>query len=113
MNDLLNKLFTNINLSDKQKVEYINSINISLAIRILESIYKVDKSLAVELAEAIKNSENNPSALQSTITELKENKQMKELINITAENVMTELLEEISKSATEEQKQQILASLSN
>jgi len=113
MNDLLNKLFKNINLSDKQKVEYINSINISLAIRILESIYKVDKSLAVKLAEAIKNSENNPSALQSIITELKENKQMKELINKTAEKVMTELLEEISKSATEEQKQQILASLSN
>jgi hypothetical protein len=113
MNDLLNKLFKNINLSDKQKVDYINSINISLAIRILESIYKVDKSLAVKLAEAIKNSENNPSALQSIITELKENKQMKELINITAEKVMTELLEEISKSATEEQKQQILASLSS
>jgi len=113
MNDLLNKLFTNINLTEEQKEEYINSINISLAIRILESIYKVDKNLAVKLAEAIKNSETDSDTLNNLLSELKENQQMKELINKTAEDILIELLENIAKSATEEQKQQILTSLSN
>lgn len=112
MNDLLSKIFSSANLTEEQKQTYINEINMNLAVRVLESTYKLDKNLAVRLAEAIKNSEQNSDSLQQIMNELKENQQMKELINKTAENVMTELLEEISKSATEEQKQQILSSLS-
>lgn len=111
MNDLLNKIFTTANLTEEQKEKYINEINLGISIRVLESIYKLDKELAVKLAEAIKNSETDPSVLNLMITKLKENPQMKEIINKTAEDVLTEFLQEIAKSATEEQKQQILASM--
>lgn len=111
MNDLLNKIFASANLPEEQKEKYINEINISISIRVLESIYKLDKELAVKLAEAIKNSETDPNALNLMITKLKENPQIKEIINKTAEDVLTEFLQVIAKSATEEQKQQILSSL--
>lgn len=111
MNDLLNKIFAGANLPEEQKEKYINEINLGISIRVLESIYKLDKELAVKLAEAIKNSETDPNALNLMITKLKENPQMKEIINKTAEDVLTEFLQEIAKSATEEQKQQILSSL--
>lgn len=113
MNDLLNKIFVSANLTEEQKEKYINEINLGISIRVLESIYKLDKELAVKLADAIKNSETDQSALNLMITKLKENSQMKEIINKTAEDVLTEFLQEIAKSTTEEQKQQILSSLSS
>lgn len=111
MNDLLNKIFAIASLTEEQKEKYINEINLSLSIRAIESIYKLNKDLAVKLAEAIKNSEKDPNALQQILTELKENPQMNEIINKTAEDVLTELFEEIAKSASEDQKQQILNSI--
>ncbi len=80
--------------------------------KILIALQHEDKDLSNTLYNKLIQYESTPDELGKFIKELSKNSEVKQKIDETTGEVLTELAEAIAESATEEQKQQILTSLS-
>lgn len=95
---------------DKQQ-KFINTFYQYLFTKILAEIDSIDPRTAQNLSYQLTNVQENPDVLNKIWDELYQNPKIKEKIDQISEEVIGELADDISQSATDSQKQQILASL--
>ena len=96
---------------DNKRQDFINTFNGYLFTRQIEAVKEVDENLAVKLSTALNDSSISDSDFDSMWEEAEANPQIKERVDKAADKAINELVDDISASATVEQKQKILESL--
>lgn len=112
MNDLLDKILLIGQLTDEEKQNFKYSFYKLLVAKTLDAIARIDSVAFVKLNDSLHQAENNPDAIQQALQDISQNPEVKEKINHVVVEVLTELADTISASATNEQKQEIVSSLS-
>ena len=102
-------------LNDDEKARFKITFYRLLISRILNEVSSIDNKAAQKLDSALifENGSYNSEEITQTLEEISKNSVIKQKIERTTEELLAELIDKISQSATEEQKQQILTSLSN
>jgi hypothetical protein len=112
MDNLLEKILSIGELTHDEKENFKSAFYKLLIVRVLDSIARIDSVAFVKLNDALQQAETQPEKIHNTLEDISQNPEVKEKINHIVVQVLTELAEVISSSATKKQRKEILASLS-
>ena len=111
LKDILLKILAIADFPNNKREEFIKTFYDYLFTKLVTELGGVDPSSAQKLASAAQNFETDPQQAEKVWREFNQDPQLKEKIDQVLNEVIGELVDDIAKSATDAQKQQILASL--
>lgn len=99
-------------LTEKEKSTFKENFYKVLVAKILQAIITVDIKEYERLNSALADTTPNEESIKKVLSEINENQVIKQKIDQSIDEVLSELVTNLDQSATVEQKQQILSSLS-
>lgn len=109
LNELLSKLLEIANYPRDQREGFVRDFYNYYFTRLIDTVGGSDPAFAQKLLYAFDHYKENPDALNALWTQMDSEPKMKEIVDRVSVEVINELIDDITKYATEEQKQQILA----
>lgn len=113
MKSILDKILDIADYPTERRLEFKESINKVLIIKIIEALSVSNPVLYQELVSAISENTSNSEKIDYIFNKISESKEDKIAVYSAIDPVLTDLVTVIAESASEDQKQQILASLPN
>lgn len=110
--EILKKILDIADFPKEKKDEFVRVFYMQIFIESLKEIEAVDAIAGQKIKDAIQN-QKNPEELQQMMNEALKNQSIKEKVDEITDEALRQLADDVSKYATDVQKQQILASLPN
>ena len=112
VDNTLKKILDTAKFPVEKHQEFINTFYQYLLAQSLKAIQETDESTAQRLADLMQKQDIDSEEVKKEWQDLLKNDKVKEKLDAVTNQVLGELADDISSSATEEEKQQILASFS-
>ncbi len=111
MEDTLVKILKIADLSQEEMEDFIETFYKTLGSRALRILITSNSSLSKDMSSALRNSKDKTKKIKLVLDKARSDTKIKENIDAAIDEVLDKLVDTIAKSATEEQKQNILAIL--
>jgi hypothetical protein len=111
MNKILDNILAISELSKEEKESFKSAFYKLVIVKTLDEIASIDSVAFVKLNDALHQADTHPEVIHHTIDEISQNPEVKEKINHIIVEVLVELADIISSSASKQQRKEILTSL--
>lgn len=109
--EILKKILEIARYPEEERADFIKVFNKYLFSRLFDDIKEIDEAASQALFNAAARENANPQDINLALEEISQNTKVKERIGTTVKDVIGELVDDIAKAATEEEKQKILTFL--
>lgn len=109
--DFLVKVLSIANFPENKRKKFIEIFYKYYFVRLIDTIGGIDPGYGQKLTTAIDNLETDPKQFETVWQELEDNAEFKQKIDEVTDEVIGYLVSDIEKSADDEQKAQILATV--
>lgn len=113
LNDLLSQVLETANYPQDRREGFVRDFYNYYFTRLVDTVGGTDPALARKILYAFDHYKEDPENLNDLWTQMEAEPKMKAIIDRVSIEVINELIDDITKYATEEQKQQILAAVNS
>lgn len=111
LNELLSQVLEIANYPKDRQEGFVRDFYNYYFTKLIDTVGGADPSLAQKILYAFDHYKENPDGLNNIWAQMETDPRMKEIVDRVSIEVINELIDDIAKYATDEQKQQILAAV--